>query len=187
MPTSVPTKSKVRFMFWNCAPGIFNKKATIEKYIHDFKPTVFFVSECDLRTSHMHELLNVKGYQKEIAKTLDDVGKGRVLAYVKDGSGFSRVLALEGQKYDILVFRTKGLVVAGIYAGFQTYENETVNSNYQRLLENLKEISDKCASSLIIGGDFNADLNKSTAKSRCLELWQTDCSVKQLVRDDTRT
>ncbi len=180
------TRANDNFVFWNCASGVFNKKIFIEKYIAMLKPEAFFVSECDVKQSHMLERLNIKGYTIEVANTINEFNKGRLLAYVRDGSDLTRVKSLENSKNDIIVLKSKTKLVVGIYSGFLTREGETMASNFERLLDNLKTISDKCTSGLIIAGDFNADLRKDTPKRRQLEIWQTNCGVDQLVTENTR-
>jgi hypothetical protein len=67
------------FVFWNCANGVFGKKLFIQKYIDSAKPSLFFVSECDLTQNMMLELMNIDGYSIEVAKTLDKRKKGRLM------------------------------------------------------------------------------------------------------------
>jgi hypothetical protein len=83
----VPTTSQqVKCLFWDCASGVFNKKAFNEKYINDFKPVLFFVSECEIKPDQMIEIMGISSYSLDVASTLQSQGKGRLLAYVKNGS-----------------------------------------------------------------------------------------------------
>jgi hypothetical protein len=110
-----PTQMQNRIMFWKCANGIFSKKPCVEKYIKSFKPMAFFISECDIHLNHCLDLLRIKGYSLEVADTLHSKRKGRILVYVKDGSGLARCKKLEGSNNDIIVLGSKGIVIAGIY------------------------------------------------------------------------
>jgi hypothetical protein len=61
-----------------------------------------------------------------------------------------------------------------------------VQTNFERLLDNLKVICDK-TQKVLIGGDFNADPRRHDKKAKILDLWQTDCGLEQHVQEDTRT
>jgi hypothetical protein len=159
-------------IFWNCASGVFNKKPMIEKYIEQFKPEVFFISECELGPNHMIELLNVPGYSIELANTFKSREKGRIMAYVANDSGFSRMQSLEHPLNDIIVLRKGNCSIIGLYAGFKTYDDETILSNFDRLLANVSSVSSKYRK-IIVGGDFNADFSRENCpKKKSLELWQ---------------
>jgi hypothetical protein len=172
-------------IFWNCGSGVFSKKAFIEKYIAKFKPDLFFISECDINQGQLLGLLRVQGYDIEVSKTLESRNKGRVMAYVKVDSRYKRQSNLESEVDDVLVFKDDTKVIAGIYSGFKTYNQETVQLNFERLLRTLRVICDS-NESVLIGGDFNADPSKNCVKSRTLDLWQTDCGLDQLVNKNTR-
>lgn len=173
-------------LFWNCASGLFNKKPFIEKYIESHGPVLFFISECEISPGQMLELMNIKGYSIEIAKTYESRQKGRILAYVKNGSGFSRKPDMEiDDRNDILVFGSKDLAVAGVYAGFKLFDGETVLGNFERLLTGLRPVCDKFPR-VLVGGDFNADPSRIGPKSKLLETWQTDYGMEQLVNSNTR-
>ena len=186
MQTQTLKKKLNNFLFWNCASGVFSKKSSIEKYIAFYEPCIIFVSECDVSPDHMHDLLKIPGYRLDISKTRESRGKGRVMAYVRSGMGFSRRNDLEHQFNDILVYSSKDITIVGVYCGFKTYENESVISNLERLLTNLRLICDR-NHNVMIGGDFNVDPSRQDKKSKLVELWQTDCGLEQLVTDITRT
>jgi hypothetical protein len=188
MPTRKmkPQTNEISCIFWNCASGIFNKKPFIEKYILDHRPSLFFISECNIKEHHMIERLKIRGYSIEVANTISSRGSGRVLVFIQEGSGFTRAPALEESQNDIIVMKSKKLIVAGIYAGFKTCGDETVSSNFSRLLSNLELICNKCSVGLVIGGDFNADPTRPNAKTKALDIWRVDCGVDQCVKDVTR-
>jgi exonuclease III len=174
------------FIFWNCANGIFSKKPFIEKYIAKFRPSAFFISECDIRGDHLIDLLNIKGYKVEVSRTLELKNKGRVMVYIKEGSGLTRIANFEEDCNDLIVLKQDHTLIVGIYAGFKTEKNETVQTNFERLLKNLKNVCDK-SKSIVIGGDFNADPQRNDTKSKVLDLWQTDCGLEQHVKEFTRS
>ena len=176
----------IEFLFWNCASGLYNKKPYIEKYIASFKPVLFFISECEVTPDQMIELMNVPGYTIEVAKTLESRHKSRLLAYCKNGAGFSRKCDLElDDKNDLIVFGSRELVVIGIYAGFKLFDGESVQGNFDRLLAGLGPICEKFPK-VLIGGDFNADPSRPCPKSRSMEIWQTNYGLDQLVTTVTR-
>jgi len=171
------------FIFWNCGRGVFNKKVFIEKYIQQFKPSLFFISVCDLKLTHCSGILNIEGYSIEISSTLETKGKGRLMAYVSPR--FVRVKNLEEKGNDILVFDGPSERVVGVYSGFHTLANETQNSNFMRLISNLGKVLN-IGKRVIIGGDFNAELSKANYKSSTLMDWQSEFGLKQIVSGITR-
>jgi endonuclease/exonuclease/phosphatase (EEP) superfamily protein YafD len=77
-------------------------------------------------------------------------------------------------------------VLVGIYAGFKTELNETITTNFKRLLATLTTICNRF-DNIIIGGDFNADLSRNQCpKSKRLEIWQLDNGLVQHVVGSTR-
>jgi hypothetical protein len=173
-------------IFWNCASGVYNKKPYIEKYIQQFNPTVFFISECDVKRDHNTNLLKIQGFELEVAGTVQSKNKGRVLAYVKNGSEFQRARSLEAKDCDLIALKRDSEVVVGVYVGFKTDPGETVITNFERLLSNLSGICEKF-DNVLIGGDFNADLSRiHCPKSKRLYLWQIENGLDQHVSGVTR-
>ncbi len=191
MPTKIhgkkPPPQLKTVLFWNCARGIFDKKVIVEKYIKLYKPCVFFISECDLSKGHMTEMLSVEDYRIEIAETLESKNKGRLLAYVRNKDNLKRMRKLEEKDNDLIVLGDANeMVLVGVYAGFKTTEGETIGSNFERLVTNLKNICSKCQTKVIVGGDFNADPRTNTPKAKLLEILQADYGLDQLVETVTR-
>jgi len=86
---------------------------------------------------------------------------------------------------DILVFEGKKERIIGLYAGFKTECGETINSNFSKLIDNL-ESTMNTEKSVVVVGDFNTDLSKSTFKSKRIDQWQCEYGFAQLVKDITR-
>ncbi len=77
----------------------------------------------------MIERLKIQGHSIDVANTISSRGNGRVLAYVQEGSGFTRASALEEAQNNMIVMKSRKLIVAGIYVGFKTCGDETVSSD----------------------------------------------------------
>jgi len=172
-------------IFWNCARGVFNKKCFIEQYINNFKPMAFFISECDVTGDHCKDLLKVAGYELEIAPTIISRNKGRLMVYFKSGLNIKRISTLENEPDNLIVLDSQKVLLVGLYSGFQTYEDETVQGNFERLLESASR-STSTRKKLIIGGDFNCDLNRNDSKSKVIKLWSASNGLSQLVEGITR-
>lgn len=179
-------KQTLNFMFWNCCRGIFNKKSQIEKYIRSYHPLVFSISECDILEGQDVNLLEIKGYDLEVASTLMTRKKGRVLAYVDSKYNFRRMTRLENELENVIVLENKDTRVICVYAGFQTYPGETQKSNFARLLNTLDK-SLNSPKTIIVGGDFNVDPSKEDAKAKDLSLLSTEHGLSQLITEPTWT
>ncbi len=101
MPMPILKTRNDKILFWNCASGFFNKKPFVEEYILQKKPALFFISECNIAQGHMLELMNVPGYLIEVSGTLKTRNKGRIMVYVKSGSGYSRKAELEDDTNEV--------------------------------------------------------------------------------------
>jgi hypothetical protein len=98
-------------LFWNCANGIYNKKASVEKHISFYSPVIFFISEAEIRKNQMIKVLNVPGHKIDVANTLESRQKGRLIAYEKENSGFKRCPRLEHKFNDVLVYSSRDKTV----------------------------------------------------------------------------
>jgi hypothetical protein len=181
-----PRTNSSSFLFWNCASGVFNKKAYIEKYTQMFNPLVFFISECDLSPNHMVGLLSIRGYRIEVSKTIEINKKGHIMALIKDKAGITRLDKYEDPQNEIIVLKKDAKIIVGVYAGFKTFANESVNSNFDRLLNNLSQICSKFQK-VLVGGDFNVDVDRDhCAKSKNFGLWIAENSLDRLEFGQTR-
>ncbi len=145
------------------------------------------MSECEVQPEHDLNLLQIKGYELHVAQTFESRTKGRILAFTKEGQKITRHSKFEEKFNDILVFKHEKTFIIGVYSGFKTYENETVLSNFQRLLDNLTRVVEKDKTkNVLIGGDFNADPKRPCFKSKLLDIWQTENGLTQLVTETTR-
>lgn len=173
-------------IFWNCARGVFSKKCFIEKYISDFNPLAFFISECDITGDQCLDALKISGYQLEVAPTLESRNKGRIMVYYKSGLNIKRVKNLENNHDNLIALDTPKMLLIGLYAGFQTYDDETMIGNFERLINtSIRAVNTpKC---LLIGGDFNCDLTRKDQKTKLLNLWTATHGLTQIVEGKTRS
>jgi hypothetical protein len=91
-------------LFWNCSHGALPKIDMITSYLKDFKPSLFFISEAEIKPDRDYSCLFVEGYDVEVSKTISAGKMARSIAYVKKDSGFVRCLNLEDGESELIVF-----------------------------------------------------------------------------------
>lgn len=145
--------------YWNCASGLVRKFPIIRDHILSIKPQLFFVSESEIMQSRSTKPFSIDGYSFETSQTLETRGKSRISCW--STSNYQRIKELENEHNEIMVFKEKstGILIAGVYHPFKCFENETIRSNFERLLQNLAEIENYSRAGLIILGDFNVNYN----------------------------
>jgi len=180
----MPTKTNY-FLYWNCCRGVFNKKHLFEKYISEFDPVVFFIAECDIDSLQCTEVLNINGYTLEMAPTLTSRGKGRVMAYIKNGFLMRRLVNLENEHDNVIVVENRDFRIVGIYSGFQTYQQETIQSAFERMLSTCGGAVSETKRTVIFG-DFNVNRSSDLRKANSLDLWSAEHGLAQLVKGKTR-
>jgi len=149
------------FSYWNCASGFIKKLPFLDDHFISFKPEVFFIAESDLLSNRNLSPLKRNGYQFCSSKTLEIRGKTRLSCWFS--TKFTRAETLEFDLNEIIVLDSidKDYSVVGVYHPFKCYQNETVRSNFERLIENL-ELVCRSRNHVIIVGDFNVHLTDAT-------------------------
>jgi hypothetical protein len=87
-------------------------------------------------------------------------------------------------KLDIVGLDVKGCGIIGLYKPFKLPENESRKSFFHTILKNLKALS-QVDREIIIGGDFNIDLNKPSAELHDIMNWSLSVGLSQLVKNYT--
>ncbi len=176
-------------LYWNCASGFLKKWDCIKGIITDESPDIFFVAEADLAKGFDLSLFNLSEYSLELNSTYHSRGKCRLIAFHK--GGYKRVLDLEEDGNELIVLYNGRQAVVGLYRHFKCFENETLVSNFDRLMNNLSSVVRHFASdtttSILIMGDLNVDLmgveTRFTSKFRD---WIDGFVLNQLVEGYTR-
>jgi len=172
-------------IWWNCAGGILSKI----DYLNDFcrskksKPLLIFISEAEVN-DHMLGLINLNGYSILTAKTIKN-GKSRVICYINEKVKSFKEVKVSDDSIDVLAIDIQGYRFVGLYKGFKTREGETQLSFFNRYIKVLTDLT--CTDrKLIIGGDFNVDLNKTSNFREFLEKWSLEAGLTQIVKENTR-
>jgi exonuclease III len=165
------------FLFWNCAGGIKSKIDYLRDYIIGKNLSLISISESDVFEYDLN-LVQIKGYECILANTKKN-GKGRVVCYVQSNIPFS-VVPINDDLLDIVAIDFKGLRVIGIYKPFKIPTNLNSTTFLSRLLETLTILT-QTQKQLIIGGDFNVNLDHHSLELDLLEEWAITCGLHQLI------
>jgi len=179
-------------LYWNCASGIFNKADLIKNKVTEHSPDIFFVSESNLNSNMMTEILQINGYEFTSTKTMTETRKSRLCCYYNNNWSISSFEV--GTLDELLILENKNTSVLGIYRPFKVYENETASSNFVRLLTKIQEYIDRNKNkNIILTGDFNVDYLKIGDKtyqrhnlSEILVEFQIYNNLEQMVTEITR-
>ena len=177
-----------KVIFWNVANGLLNKLDFVKSIISEQKPIMIFIFEAEVKIEEVN-FLKVQGYDIEISKTLETRGLGRTACFIKKGVKYQRQMCLEKSKNgyfdDIICIKIDKFLIAGVYKGFKLYGTETPRTKLLNILKTLHTIA-KTNMSTVIAGDFNIDLNKSTAQLDALEEWSIETGMTQFIEGTTR-
>lgn len=168
--------SKGQIGFWNCCGGLRSKFYFIKDFLYDVKPSLFFVSESELR-EHEIGVFSVSGYDLLTANTIANGGKSRVVCYVQSGIKYKQLKVKTN--HDIIALDIEDSRIIGLYRGFKLNDGETRSSFFHTIIKNLHELS-RTDRHLMIGGDFNVNLFKKTADLNDLHNWAIEFGLLQI-------
>jgi len=175
-------------IYWNCASGLVKKMGEIDDIFKNHNPSVFFLAESEILDGRNTSFLNRNGYSCEFSNTLHSRHKSRIMCWHTDE--YDRVQNLEHQHNEIIVLIKKSTkeVVVGIYHPFKCYDNETIRTNFIRLLENLNQICNENGTVTIVG-DFNVHYDSLIycPLKLMLENFVNEYGLDQLVNGITRS
>jgi len=175
-------------LYWNCASGLYNKLGAIRDLIKATNYDLIFIAEADIKLKHRLDLYKIEGCRIETSSTLQSKGKCRMICYVNNLSNIKRLTNLEHDSNEIIVMGHKNNIIAGIYFPYKIEQGETRQSNLQRLIKNLADISIKQNDNVVdILGDFNVNLLKESKELETLRTWSDSFGLAQLVDQITRT
>ncbi len=128
--------------------------------------------------------MQIRGYDCILANTKKS-GKGRVICYVQSNIPFNLV-TIEDDGIDVVAIDCKGLRIIGIYKPFKIPSNYTSSPFLFRLLDTLTKLT-KTQKQVIIGGDFNVNLDFHSSELDMMEDWAITCGLQQLIEAGTIT
>lgn len=171
--------------WWNCAGGILSKFDYIKDFLktNPIKPTILFIAEADKR-EHQLSLIQIEGYSIITALTLAE-GKSRVIGYINNSITNFKQIKISDPFVDIVGIDVSGYRFIGVYKGFKTPGNETLSSYFEKYMKELNKIT-KTERKVLIGGDFNVNLNHDTANKKDLDEWSTRTGLSQLITMNTQ-
>ena len=184
-------QNKPMIVFWNCSHGLSSKISFVRDYIHQHRPMIMMISECELsRDDEINSgYFHVKGYTMITSNTRvkkkDAKLKSRLCALIRDDIHYSRKEALEGQE-EIIVIDTDCWRIVGVYCPFKLQEGETTTTNFDRLIDTLKNATICQGKGVYCGGDFNVDWLKDSAQKNALQQWAFNSDLHQTIDSITR-
>ncbi len=178
-------------VFWNCSHGLSSKIDFVRDFIRQHRPIIMMISECELSACDEinYGYFHVKGYtmitsntrvKKKNAKL-----RSRLCAYITEDISYSRKDALEGQE-EIIVIDTGCWRVVGVYRPFKLVSGETITSNFDRLIDTLKNATICQGKEVYCGGDFNVDWLKDSTQKDALQQWAYESDLHQTIDSITR-
>jgi len=162
------------------AGGLNAKFDFVKEIINDKKPTAFFILESNLRDNKCNKHLSIKGYDLIVTSS----HFSRTACYLLKNSNFK--VTSVGNGNEVIGIENEKIKILGVYRPFKLLENETLASNFDRLMTHLEKeaTTDK---EIIVSGDFNVDLaGKNCHMKNSLETWVSDNGLSQLVDRYTR-
>jgi Reverse transcriptase (RNA-dependent DNA polymerase) len=167
--------------FWNCGGGIKSKFDYLKMYISVNKPSVMFISECEI-LQHDLNIIKIQNYDLLVSGTLGEKTKARLCCYIHSSIKY-KMLHI-GNDLDLVGLDILNYRLVGLYRGFKLPPGANRVSFFNSIIKALKRLS-KTDKKLIIGGDFNVDINKKTSNLNDLNNWAIDAGLSQLVTNNT--
>lgn len=172
--------NKNSVVFWNCAGGIKSKYDYIVDMIRFHKPSVLFISESELTLNDI-DIVKIPDYDLLVAGTIRI--KTRLACYIHNSIKYKQLLIRDD--LDVIALDINQIRVVGVYKGFKLPPGQTKISNFKAFLDTLSKLT-KTDRSVIIGGDFNVDINKRTSNLNDLANWAISAGLVQHVEKNTR-
>jgi len=174
-------------VYWNCGAGLVKKLSVVIDLLKG-KTQASFVSECDIVKNKCLNVFSQKNFGLALANTVESHGKARIMCWFKNDV-FERVSHLELPGNDIIVLRSleRNFLLVGCYRPFKLFPGETHKLNFDRLMANLKLIT-QTKLEVVLVGDLNINLlsNNVSYFRATLEAWADDNMLFQLVDTQTR-
>ena len=168
--------NKKCFLFWNCCGGIKSKLDTLKLIISKYTPEALFISEAEIRKTDDLGWFRVAGYDFHVTESFNH-GTARSACYIKINSGLQQV-KFNDHGQEILAFENATERLCGVYRPFKIPSGSTPASEFTKLMGCLELLS-STNKTLVVGGDFNVNLLKSSPEKVLLAEWAVIFSFKQ--------
>jgi hypothetical protein len=167
-----------RILYWNCAGGIKSKIDYLREFIKGKNFNLIFISESDL-TERDINLVQIQSYEIILADTSKSGGKARMMCYVWNGLKHKKVKITDGT-LDILAIDVGNSRFGGVYVPFKRPDGITRSQFFQKVMTELNKLT-QTEKDIMIGGDFNVDLNKPSKALDELENWSLNSGLNNLI------
>jgi len=171
------------YLFWNCCGGLASKLDTVKLILAKFNPIAFSISEAEISDKSNLKWFNQDGYDLITSKTIIH-GKTRLICYIKNDIKYKlKQNLIKSDKTEVIAVDIGGTRMVSVYRPFKTIEN-----NQREALINLTNTItqlDDPNLNMLVGGDFNINLNTGSSENNILQEVITDLSYKQLVKKNT--
>ena len=165
--------------YWNCAGGIKSKFDYIKDFLKTNKISIFFISEAEINKTLDTDILKIPNYDLLMSET----NKSRLACYINSSIKYSRLKT--DKDIDLIALDAGDARFIGLYKGFKLPPGKTRVSFFHTIIKTLSRLT-KTEKTLVIGGDFNVDLNKESSNKFILENWAIKSGLQQIVETYTR-
>ena len=141
--------------FLDCAGGIKSKFDYIVHFVQQNKPSVFFLSESELTQNDL-DIVKIHDYDLLTAASLPT--KSRLSCYIHNSIKYKQLVVQDN--LDIIALDIGSYRIIGVYKGCWLPVGQTKVSQFKSLISFLTKLT-KVDKSIIVGGDFNVDVNKN--------------------------
>jgi len=154
--------------------------SSVQYIAQKFNPDIIFISEAEIKEGT--KWIALPNYHLVMSNTIK-YGKSRLACFSKVGIDFKHI-KIECDDLEIIALENNHVRIIGAYRPFKQVAGNTLNTYLAKLLETLDTLSSTCKE-LIIGGDFNINLNKTSHERDSLDEWSMKNDLVQLVNDNT--
>jgi exonuclease III len=166
---------KNKIAYWNCGGGIKSKHSYLENLLKSEGISLIFISESEVLEGDLG-ILKIDGYDLINSNTLDI--KSRLSCYIHNTIRYKRVKI--DDKIDMIALDIEDFRVIGLYRPFKLPPNSNRIPFFQSIIQNLYKLA-STDRQLVIGGDFNVDLDKKSSNLSDLQNWSIKSGLQQLV------
>jgi hypothetical protein len=167
-----------RILYWNCAGGIKSKIDYLRDFVKGKNFNLIFISESDILERDI-ALIKIESYDIILANTSSNGGKARMLCYVWNGLKHKKV-RVSNMTLDIIAIEVNNCRFVGVYIPFKLPDGTSRTNFFKQFIAELENLS-RTEKDIMIGGDFNVDLNKPSSSLDKLENWALNSGLVNLV------
>ena len=142
---------------WNACNGITCKKDYIRGVLHEENLDILCIQEAQLTDENEH-LAQLDGFNSELSNCTP---KKRSMIFVKKSIHYTRLVAYEDPRIELVVIKTNEEIICNFYRPFLLPLNVTAIDYMNITMDLLKKLIESNRNEkIILVGDFNLDFNK---------------------------